>query len=183
MHRYLLGALLLGGLVCVLTAESRAQSMKKLGGPTIEIDGLKSQAYEHWKSEKVDKPVLFKFTMIKTKDMPKDLEDGELLIMPVADGAKALEELKTSWDGKATTRTQELTGSKLKGTMFFGSGTFLKKPKPDSSITEAKKMPKWRVVAWTVKSGKDDVLIQLSGPVDVVGLHRPDVEAWLKNFK
>src|SRR5262249_41360893 len=96
MHRFLFRMLVLAGLVAWLGAsgESIAQSKKKLGGPVVDLDGMKSQGYEHWKPQKADMPNLYKFAL------PKELNsDKEMADMVIAETSQKADDVLAGWKG------------------------------------------------------------------------------------
>src|SRR5437868_1955602 len=100
MQRFLFRMLLLGGLaVCALgsDSESAAQSKPKLGGPTVELDGMKSQVFDFFKPQKAESPLLYKF------QLPKDLKsDQDMADLTIKEVTGKPEDVIAGWKGKWT---------------------------------------------------------------------------------
>jgi hypothetical protein len=174
MHRVVM-FLTLGLLAwAVAPGDIGAQSMAKKSSETTEINGVKSAIYDHWKKEKADKPVLYKFDLGKPKDMEKG-DTATMTIMAVKGTEQEIfsEQRQLMKDDKATTRgpDEEMYG-KLKGKKLYMVGT------------PSDKKERYRLIAYlfdTKDGGK--ILVRVWGPSQLMGIHMPNVDSWLKDFK
>lgn len=179
--------LVLGALVVFFSSgESNAQSMKKRGGPVLDLDGYKSQAFDYWKvpdKAKIEKPILGKFTLPKGADYK---QDGEILIKELGEkesAKEAFEELKKQMKAPDGQKLDDLTteseikkeGPKITQ-MTIRNGTYAGESK-GNEIKEA------RLFAAVVETNDKKYLVRLIGPRLMISIAQPDVETFLKDLK
>jgi len=176
MQRFVWQLLFLAGLLAWSFApgDLGAQSKKNLSKDTTEIGGAKSAIFEHWKKEKTDdKAVLYKFDLGK----PKDMEKGDTAIMTIMKVNGTEQEIFSDQkqlikDDKATVvgPDEEKYGA-LKGKKLYMVGT------------PSDKKERYRLVAYVFDTKDGKVLVRVWGPSQLMGIHLPDVDMWLKAFK
>lgn len=189
MRRFMGCLLLLMGLAFWLNAthEASGQSKKKLGGPTVEIEGMKSQVFEHWKAQKADKPNLYAFLL--PVDLKSDKDAAEMTIYPaegkkeaiVADLKKLFEPPSFAKSIDEVTRTEAFKVGKTDVTALYTQGTYLKKE--GESAANVTKVANQRMRAYVFESGDKKYIVRIVGPFKSVGFHLPDTDAWVKAFK
>lgn len=184
MIRFMVRLLLLAGLVLWLgsTSEIIAQSKKKLGGPVVEIEGMKAQVYEHWKAQKAEKPNLYKFLL--PIELKSDTDATVLTIYPVS--ASKADEVVEGWKKQFTPpkgfKIDEIAIiSKFKVgkadiTSLYIQGDYQAEGSPT-------KLEKQRLQGYVFQVGDKRVAIQALGGFKSVGFNKGDLDAWVKNFK
>lgn len=185
-------AVLLGLLVGALTAgEIDAQSTKKRGGPTPDLDGFKAQAFDYWKTpekEKLEKPILNRFVLAAGKDYRAD---GEILIKELDEKESvkgAFDEVKKLVkppDGKKIdevsreSNVEPAKGGPVKITqLIVTNGTYSEDGSP-----KGKKIEGARVIAAVVESRDKKFLVRLVGPREMVSVTAADLDTFLKDLK
>jgi hypothetical protein len=179
MNRLVRMVLLFGGLaiLVVAPADIGAQSKKQMSKETTEIGGAKSAIFEHWKKDKVDKDkdkdVLYKFDLGKPKDMEK-LDTATLTVVKVKGTDEEIfsSEKQVMKDDKATVRGPD----KEKIGPFETRRLYMVGTPPD-------KKDRFRLVSWVLDTKDGKVLVRLWGPSQLLGIHQPDIDQWLKAFK
>jgi len=182
MHRYVLQLLLLAGLVIAFTSAAPlgAQSKKTLGGPVVEIDGMKSQVYQHWKPQKAEAPNLYSFLL------PKDLKtDADAAILTVYTVTGSTDDVLSGWKGQFTPPKGVKSIDDVIRTEKFkiGSDNVVKFLIQGDYTEGTKKAPDSRMVAFVVEGKDKKYAIRAVGPFKTTGLHLQDVETWVKAFK
>jgi hypothetical protein len=181
MYRFLFRMLLLGGLVAWLGSapESNAQSKKKIGGPTVDLEGMKSQVYEHWKVQKAEKPTLYKFLL--PKDLKTDQDAADLTIHEVSGKP---DDVIAGWKGKFTP-PKGFDIDKISRTETFkvGGATVTRFATQGSYNDGKKKYDDYRMLAYVFQVKDKEYGVELVGPFKTVGLHMPDLDTWIKAFK
>ena len=182
MHRFLFRMLLLAGLMVGLgsTGDVTAQSKKKLGGPTVELDGMKSQVYEFWKPQKAESPTLYKFLL------PQDLKnDDNAADLTIQETSSKADDVIANWKNSfappkfaknidEVTRVEKFKVGAADVTMMLCQGTY---------TAGGKKMDNYRMEGFVFEGKAKKYTIQLVGPFKTVGLHFKDAEGWVKAFK
>ncbi|MBL8796434.1 MAG: hypothetical protein JNM56_21220 [Planctomycetia bacterium] len=189
MRRFLGCLTLLVGLAFWLNSahEAVGQSKKKLGGPTVEIEGLKSQVFEHWKEQKAAKPNTYAFLL--PIDVKSDKDAAEMVVYP-AEGTKEeiVAALKKSFEPPSfaksideVTRSESFKAGKADVTAIYTQGTFLKQE--GDSAGKVTKVENQRMRAYVFDVGGKKYVVRITGPFKSVGFHLPDSDAWAKAFK
>lgn len=181
--------LLLFGLLAAFfsSGETTAQSMKKRAGPMIDMDGFKSQAFDYWKApdakEKLEKPIVSKFTLPKGKDYPSD---GEILVkeLSTTDEPKTVfEEMKKLMKPGDGEKIDELSteneikkdGPKITE-LVIRKGTF-------AGDAKGKEVKDARLVAAVVETKDKKYLVRMVGPRQMLAIAQADLEQFLKDLK
>ncbi|MBY0525782.1 MAG: hypothetical protein K2R98_20485 [Gemmataceae bacterium] len=173
MFRYVWRLCLLVGLLLALTPQLVEAQSKKERSENISVGTAKAAGFKHWKAEKAEKPEQ-KWSLGKPKELEK-FDDAILTITEVK-GTKdeIFSTLKKEFDEKAINRTDKLKAGPMMGETLFLSGTYTKGAKPQE---------RYRMYA-VFLDGKDaKILVKLIGPGQVVGLHQPDLDMFLKELK
>lgn len=188
MHRSLGRLLVVGGLAVLFAAQVGAQSMAKLGGPVVDIDGLKSQVYEHWKVNKAAEPFVYSFAL--PKDLKSDKDMAELVIYPTT---KSGDDVVKDWKDRFTppkgfkidevARGEKFKVGKADVTKLLVMGTYASTAKPDDSPSEAKKLENQRLLGYIIETPNKKFVVRLTGPFSTVGLHVPDTDKWIRALK
>jgi len=187
MVRLMWNALLLGLLALLMASnESSAQSMKKRAGPVIDLDGYRSQGFDYWTplKDKLDKPILNKFSLPKGKDYK---EDGEILVKELSEKEGAKEvfgELKKQMkppsgqtlDNLTTEAEVKKDGPKITQ-MVIRNGTFTGEGAKDKEVKEA------RLFVAVIETKDKKYLVRMVGPRIMISIVQPDVETFLKDLK
>jgi hypothetical protein len=182
MQRSLFGmAVLLAALLPWLgsTPESVAQSKPKLGGPTVELDGMKSQVFDFFKPQKADSPLLYKF------QLPKDLKsDQDMADLTISEVTGKPDDVIAGWKGKWTP-PKNFTIDKVSRTETFkvGDATVTRFTVQGAYDKNGKKFDDFRMVGYVFAGKNKEYGIELIGPFKTVGLHMPNMDAWVKAFK
>jgi hypothetical protein len=176
MQRFVWQLLVAGGLLAwaFVPGDLGAQSTKKRAADTTEIGGAKSAIFEHWKKEKTDdKAVLYKFDLGKPKDMEKG-DTATMTIMKVGGTEQEIfsDQKQLMKDDKATVKgpDEEKYGT-LNGKKLYMVGT------------PSDKKERYRLVAYVLDTKDGKVLVRVWGPSQLMGIHLPDIDMWLKSFK
>ena len=182
MQRFLFYMLFLGGLGLWLgsTGDVTAQSKKKLGGPTVDFDGMKSQVYDHWKPQKAEAPELHKFLL--PKDVKSDKDAGEMTIAETSLKADdVIAGWKNNWKARPpiknlemVTRTEKFKVGAAEVTRMSTEGDYAK---------DGKKLEDYRFVGYIFETKNKKYAIQFTGPFKTVGLHMVNFDPWIKDFK
>lgn len=188
MRRALWSWFILAGLLGWLgfSGHLPAQSKKKLTGPVVTIDGLKSQTFDYWKQEKSSGNELYRFKMPSAPG-DKVKEGAELIIIPVSGSDDELIEaqkklFETPKDGKLDARVTPVKGNaNIK--LLDVYGTYLQKSRPDDPDDKAVKRERFRMAAVLFETKKGKYLIRLLGSSPTVGVILPDLNDWLRAFK
>jgi hypothetical protein len=190
MYRLLLPSLIVAALTVGLASPepAAAQSKKKLGGPIVDLGGMKSQVFDFWKPQKASPPFLHDFLL--PKDLKTDQDAAFVTIYPITGKT---EQILIDWKNRwlppkgfkleNLTRTESFKVGAASVTKLNIQGTYLQTAKPDDSIAEAKKMDDYRMQAYVFEVKDQKYAIQLIGPFRTVGLHQPDLDTWVKAFK
>lgn len=187
MFRHTWRVLLFVGLLFAAFApgESTAQSAKKRGGPTVDLDGFKSQVFDYWKApdkEKLEKPLLNKFTITD-----KDKSTAEIIVKELGSNVTAndaFDEMKKQMkppEGKkideiATMNEVKKEGPKI-SQLVLRTGSFT----PEGP--KAKELKDVRVVGTVVETKDKRYFIRLVGPRVLIGTIQPDLDKFLQDFK
>jgi hypothetical protein len=189
MARFFWGLAVLGGFLfwALQTGDIAAQSKKKMTGPVVTINGVKSQTFDYFKEAKPSKPELYHFNFPPAPS-DKIKEGPQMTIVPVTASADdVVDGLKKQFyvaEGKKLDATvKPVASAGLKGQSVDIYGTYLKKAKPDDTDDKATKVPRFRMLAAVVDVKGERYLIQLLGSSPTVGQIKPDFDEWLKNFK
>ncbi len=181
MHRYVVQLSLLAGLAIAVFSGGplTAQSMKKKGGPTVDLDGQKSQVYDFWKPGKADSPNLYQFTL--PKELNNDKDAATMTIYPVTGSA---DDVLAGWKGQFTppkgfkiddvARTEKFKVGNANVTKLLIQGDY---------NDNGKKSADYRMDAFVYEGKDKKYAIKVVGPFKTVGLHIPDLDAWVKAFK
>ncbi|OAI49131.1 hypothetical protein AYO44_18585 [Planctomycetaceae bacterium SCGC AG-212-F19] len=182
MHRFVLRFLLLAGLMVGLcsTTPIGAQSKKKIGGPVVDLDGMKSQVYEHWKPQKAESPNLYSFLL--PKDLKTDADAAMLSIYPVTGSS---DDVTAGWKGQFTPpKGVKNIDDVIRTEKFKVGSTNVVKFLIQGDYTDgAKKAPDSRMLAFVVEGKDKKYAIRMVGPFKTTGLHMQDLETWVKAFK
>lgn len=179
MQRYFWHLLLLGGVsACVaMPTEALAQGSKKeMSTDKVTIAGASSAIFKHWKKETpADKAVVAKFDLGKPKEMEKS-DTAELTFIKV-EGKKTMAEIlsdeaKLIKDEKAKPRDPtDVTAGPMKGKQVYVVGT------------PTGKTERFRLVSTVLDTPDGLYIVRLWGPSQLLGVHQPDVDQFLKAFK
>jgi hypothetical protein len=177
MQRFVWQLLFLGGLLAwaLVPSDLGAQSKAKRGKDMVEIDGAKSAVFDHWKKEKTDddKSVLYKFDLGKPKDMEKS-DPATMTIMKVTGTEQEIfsNQKQLIKDDKATVRgPDEEKYGKLKAKKLYMVGT------------PSDKKERYRLIAYLFDTKDGKVLVRVWGPSQLMGIHTPNIDDFLKDFK
>jgi len=188
MHRFLSRLLLVSGLSVLFAANVDAQSMAKLGGPVVDLDGMKSQVYQHWKENKPAAPFVYSFAL--PKDLKSDKDMAEFVIYPTT---KSGDDVVADWKSRFTppkgfkidevARMEKFKVGKANVTKLLVMGTYAQTAKPDDSPSEAKKVDNQRLLGYIVETPNKKFVVRVTGPFSTVGLHVPDTDKWVRALK
>jgi hypothetical protein len=169
--------------VALVPDESSAQSGKKRGGPTVDMGGFKSQAFDYWKSEKADKTVLNRFSMTD----PKDKSSAELLVKELSGSesaddafAEVKKHSKPQGDDKLddVISTSEVKKADPKITQMV-----IRRANFTPEGPKAKELKDVRIVAAVVETKDKKFLVRLVGPRILIATVQPDLEKFLQDLK
>src|SRR5262249_35634171 len=182
MKRFLFATIILSaGLMVWLGSvpDSVAQSKPKLGGPTVELDGMKSQVFDFFKPQKADSPLLYKFQL--PQDLKSDQNSADLTISEVTGKP---DDVIAGWKGKWTP-PKGFTIDKVSRMETFkvGDATVTRFTTQGSYDKAGKKVDDYRMVGYVFEGKKKEYGIEFIGPFKTVGLHMPNMDAWVKAFK
>jgi hypothetical protein len=181
--------MLIGGLALCLSAshEANAQSKKTLGKTAVEIEGLKSLIYEHWKMQTAAKPDLYKILL--PIDLKSDTDAAEMVIYPVTDKKDdVVANLKKLFEPPSfaksideVTRVEAFKVGKANVTALMTQGTYLKSE--GESNAKVTKVANQRMRAYLFEVGDKKYVVRVVGPFKSMGIHLADCDAWAKAFK
>jgi hypothetical protein len=181
MHRFVFRGLILAGLLVGLSATPplSAQSKKKLGGPVVDLEGMKSQVYEHWKPQKAESPNLHAFLL--PKDLKTEQDAAILTIYPVSGSP---DDVVAGWKGQITPPKGTKIEDVARTEKFKVGAAAITKLLVQGDYNDGGKITKDVRFQGFVFEGKDKKFaIRLVGPFKTVGLHMQDVDTWVKAFK
>jgi hypothetical protein len=167
--------------------ESPAQSMKKRAGTVVNLDGYKSQVFDYWKTpekEKLEKPMLYRFTLPKGKDYK---QDGEIIVKELESSAIAkdvFEEMKKQVKPPPDRKLEDIVneneikkdGPKI-SEVVVRLGAFNGDGKKDKEIADAK------VIGAVVETKDKKYFVRLVGPRGMITTVQADLEQFLKDLK
>lgn len=187
--RRILGVMLIAGLALCLGAshEANAQSKKTLGKTAIEIEGMKSLIYEHWKVQTAAKPNLY--NLLLPIDLKSDTDAAVMEIYTVTDKKDdAVANLKKLFEPPSfaksideVTRTEAFKVGKADVTAMMTQGTYLKSE--GESNAKVTKVANQRMRAYVIDVGDKRYVVRVVGPFKSIGIHMADCDAWVKAFK
>jgi hypothetical protein len=168
MQRHLFRMLLLAGLMAWLgsAADLSAQSKKKKGGPVVELDGMKSQVYDFWKVQKTDEDAA-NLTIVETSQKADDVIAG----------------WKGDWTPPKYVKSGKIDDVTRIENFKVGGANVTKMTVLGTYAKDGKKMEDYRMQAYVFEGKNKKYTIQVLGPFKTVGLHMPDLDPWVKEFK
>jgi hypothetical protein len=181
MHRFALRLVLLAALAVVALSSGSltAQSMKKKSSTTVDLDGQKSQIYDFWKAGKAESPNLYVFTL--PKELNNDKDAATLTIYPVTGSA---DDVIAGWKGQFTPPKGFKIDDVARTENFkVGNANVHKLLIQGDYNDNGKKSADYRMDAFVYEGKDKKYAVKLVGPFKTVGLHIPDMDAWMKAFK
>src|SRR5262249_24375507 len=163
MKRFLFATIILSaGLMVWLGSgpDSVAQSKPKLGGPTVELDGMKSQVFDFFKPQKADSPLLYKF------QLPKDLKsDQDMADLTINEVTGKPDDVIAGWKGKWTA-PKGCTVAKVSRVETFkvGDANVTRFTTQGSYDKGGKKFDDYRMVGYVFAGKNKEFGIELIGP-------------------